>query len=98
MLFPSTLISYVYLNEAEYYGEDFILSKSLETLERPPDIDDDKIKKLRTKAKHFFLRDGALYKRNCKRRSPPRQVVSTQRRRREVIKALHDDIGHRDKD
>jgi len=90
-----TPISYVYLNEGEYYGKDYTLSKYLETLERPPDMHDNKFKKLRAKSKHFFVRDGVLYKWNHKRGSPPRRVIGTQRRKREVIKALHDDIGHR---
>jgi transposase InsO family protein len=98
MSFPPTPISYVYINEAEYYGEDYRLGKYLETLERPPDIDDEEFRKLRNKAKHFFVRDGLLYKRSRKRGSPPRRVIGTQRKRREVIKALHDDIGHRGKD
>ena len=74
---PPHPISYIYLNEAEYYGDDYILSKYLETLDRPPDMDDDDFRKLRTKTKHFFVRDGLLYNRSRKCRSPPRRVIGT---------------------
>jgi hypothetical protein len=94
----STPISRIYFNETEYHDEDYTLDKYLETLERPTDMDDEEFRKLRTKAKHFFVRDGLLYKRNQKRGSPPRRVIGTQRWRREVIKALHDDIEHRSRD
>jgi len=62
MSFPPAPISCIYLNQAEYYGEDFMLGKYLETLEQPPDIDDDEFKKIQTKAQHFFLRNELLYK------------------------------------
>jgi len=67
-------------------------------MERPMNTDDEEFWKLQTEAKHFFVRDGVLYKQNRKRESPPQRVIGTQRRRREVIKALHDDIGHRGRD
>jgi len=36
MSFPSTPISCIYLNEVEYYGEDFMLGKYLETFGATP--------------------------------------------------------------
>src|SRR5579859_5070438 len=56
----STPLSRIYFNESEYHGEDFILGRYLETLERPATMDDDEFRKLRIKAKHFFVKDGLL--------------------------------------
>jgi transposase InsO family protein len=95
---PSAMLSHVYLLDSEYSGEDLVLGRYLETLERPSEIDDDGFRRLRTKAKHFFVRDGHLYKRSRKRGLPPRRVIGLRQQRWEIIKALHDDIGHRGKD
>jgi len=58
------MLSHVYLLDSEYSSEDLMLCRYLETLERPLEMDDDGFRWLRTKVKHFFVRDGHLYKRS----------------------------------
>ena len=85
----------IYFNEAEYEGEDLILGKYLTSLERPDGLSENQFQQLRKKSKSFFVRDGHLFKRNTKRGLPPRRVIGKQDERIQIIKELHDEIGHR---
>lgn len=88
-------VARVWLREADYEGDDLILGRYLETLQRPGGLSDQQFMQLRRKAHHFLVRDGYLFKRGRKRGSPPRRVIGTTAQRREVIRGLHDEIGHR---
>jgi hypothetical protein len=64
----------VYLCEEEYTGDDLMLGRYLETLERPEGISNEEYQKLRKKSRNFLVRDGYLFKRSGRRGSPPRRV------------------------
>ena len=93
----ATTTTRVYLNEGEYAGDDLILGRYLETLERPAGLTDAQYQQLRKKSRDFFVRDGLLFKRGRKRGLPPRRVVNLESQRTEIIRELHDEIGHRGK-
>jgi hypothetical protein len=94
---PEPSMARLYLHEGEYIGDDLMLGQYLETLRRPDGLNDAQYQQLRKKARRFFVRDGYLFKRGRKRGFPPRRVVGTQDQRLEVIRELHDEIGHRGK-
>ena len=89
------LLARIYIAEAEYSGEDLVLGKYLETLQRPDGISNTAYKTLRRKAKNFFVRDGYLFKRSRKRGKPPRRVVGDKTQQLEIIRQIHDECGHR---
>jgi hypothetical protein len=91
---PKPLMARVYFHEGEYMGDDLTLGQYLETLQRPNRLTDAEYRQLRRKARGFFVRDGYLFKRGRKRGFPPRRVVGTQDQRSEIIRELHDEIGH----
>jgi hypothetical protein len=91
-------IARVWLHEAEYVGEDLMLGRYLETLQRPQDIDDRQYQRIRKLARMFFVRDGYIFKRGKHRGQPPRRVIGTPEQRRKVLQELHDEIGHRGRD
>jgi len=90
-------LSQVYLHEADYDGEDLVLGHYLETLERPDSFTDLQYQQLRKKARMFLVRDGYLFKRGHKRGMPLRRVVGLRDQQLEIIRELHDGIGHRSK-
>src|ERR1700694_6038259 len=53
----------VWMHEGEYEGEDLVIGKYLETLERPSELTDLEYQQLRKKAFTFLVRDGYLFKR-----------------------------------
>jgi RNase H-like domain found in reverse transcriptase/Integrase zinc binding domain len=80
-----------YFNEAEYEGDDLVLGRYLESMQRPDGISDEEYRKLRRKARQFLVRDGRLYKRG----RVPRRVVGLRNQRMEVIREMHDEVGHK---
>ena len=90
-----SLLINIWLKEAEYDGDDLVLGRYLESLERPVDIDDAEFAKLRKKSKNFLIRDGLLFRKGRGRRSIPRRVIGLPDQRRQTIKQLHDECGHR---
>jgi hypothetical protein len=88
-------IARVYLLDGEYGGDDLLLGRYLEKLERPDGLSDEQFAQLRRKSRGFLVRDGYLFKRSRKRGVPPRRVLGTEERRREAIRTLHDESGHR---
>jgi Integrase zinc binding domain/Integrase core domain len=90
----SNPVARVWLHEREYDGDDLVLGRCLETLERPEGMDDQRYEQLRKKSRNFFVRDGYLFKRSRKRGLPPRRVIGPAQRM-EVIRELHDEKGHR---
>ena len=91
---PRDLTARIYLQEGEYEGEYLIIGRYLESMERPPDLTDEEFRKLRRKALRYLVRDGYLYKRAKKSRIPPRRVIGQPEMRRKVIRELHDELGH----
>src|SRR5215472_14552083 len=85
----------VWFREAEYQGDDLQLGKYLETLEQPMGLTEEEYRKLRSKSRGFFVRDGWLFKRARKHGLPPRRVLGLPTQRREAIRQLHDECGHR---
>jgi Integrase zinc binding domain/RNase H-like domain found in reverse transcriptase len=84
----------IHLNEEEYEGNDLMLGKFLSTLQRPDGLTDLEYQQLRKKSKLFFVRDGYLYKKG-KRAAVPRRVVGLQDQKLEIMREIHDEIGHR---
>src|SRR5436189_1824600 len=82
----------VYPQASEYDSED--LMQYLETLERPLNLMDDTFQKLGKKAYQYLVCNRYLYKRSEKYGIPPQQVISQSEECREVIKALHNKLGH----
>ena len=85
----------VFLEELEYEGDDLMLGKYLETLERPAGLTDTQYQQLRKKSRQFLIRDGYLFKRGRKKGIPPRRVIGLLAQKMEVMKELHEEIGHR---
>src|SRR5438552_211601 len=75
-----------------------MLGEYLETLWRPDRIGDQKYQQLRKLSRMFFVRDGYLFKHGKSRGQPPRRVVETPEQRQQVLRELHDEIGHHDRD
>ena len=84
----------IYLHDAEYDGDDLILGRYLETLQRPDGLNDHEFERLRKKFRSFLVCDGYLYKRSRKCHLP-RRVVGKPEQRNEVLCELHDEHGHR---
>jgi hypothetical protein len=91
----SDRVARVWLLEGEYSGSDLAIGQYLETLQKPVGIEDSEFKALKKKAAGFLVRDGYLFKRPRRSGAPPRRVVGTADQRQEILKALHDKIGHR---
>ena len=89
------ILMQVWFYEAEYIRMDLDIGRFLETAQRPDGLTDQQFAQFRKKALTFFIRDGILFKRNRRRGGVPRRVVGTQDQRREVIRELHDENGHR---
>ena len=89
------LLARIYLHEAEYDGDDLVLGRYLETLQRPDSLTDQQYQRLRQKSRHFLVCDGYLFKRARKRSHPPRRVIGKEDLRDEVLQELHDNQGHR---
>ena len=71
------------------------MGKYLENLKRPQGLTDEDYRKLRRKAKGFFIKDGLLFKRGKRRGTPPRRVVGLRDQQLEVIREQHEETGHR---
>jgi hypothetical protein len=91
------LLAHIYLCEDEYTGDDLILGRYLETLERPEGLRNEDYQKLRKKSRDFLVRDGRLFKRSRKRGLPPRRVVGLKDQKLAIIEELHDEGGHKGK-
>jgi len=85
----------IYLHEAEYDGDDLILGRYLETLQRPEGMIDQQFQQLRKKSRIFFVRDGYLFTRSRKYETPPRRVIGKPEQRLEALRELHDETCHR---
>jgi hypothetical protein len=85
-------IARVNLDENMYEGEDLLMGRYLGSLQRPEGLTDTEYRRLRRKAKTFFLRDGYLYRRG---KPVPRRVVGLRHQKIEIIRDIHDEIGHK---
>jgi transposase InsO family protein len=90
-----SLTARVWLIDGEYSGDDLVIGTYLETLQRPDGMDDNQFRLFRKKALNFLVRDGYLFKRSRRPGTPPRRVVGTTEQRLEILRALHDEAGHR---
>jgi len=88
-------IARIYLHEGEYEGDDLILGRYLENLQRPANLTDQQYQRLRKKSRDFLVRDGYLFKRGRKRNIPPRRVIGQLAHRQGILIELHDEAGHR---
>jgi hypothetical protein len=62
----------VWFQQADYEGDDLLLGRYLETLERPEGLSDNQFRQLRKKSQLFLVRHGRLYKRSKRSGIPPR--------------------------
>src|SRR5438876_11460986 len=91
-------ITRIWFHKAKYLEEDLMLGEYLETLQKPDGIDDQNYQRLRKLSRTFFVRDGYLFKRGKRRGQPPRRVIGTPEQRQQVLRELHDGIGHHGRD
>ena len=78
-------------------GQDLILGRYLETLQRPDGLTDQQFWRPQKKSCSFLVCDGLLFKRGWKCGLPPKRVLGRLEQRLEAIRNLHDDHGHRGK-
>ena len=83
-------------NKAMYVGEESLqrVGEYLETMQRPAGIPDGELKRLKGFVVTFLLRDGLLYW-HAKKGMPPRRVLGNAKDKKEVLRQLHDESGHR---
>lgn len=91
----SVLCARVYLHSAEYSGDDLLIGEYLTTLRRAEGMSDQDFNRIRKKSKQFLVRDGHLFKIARKGGMAPRRVICISERQEQIIRELHDDIGHR---
>jgi hypothetical protein len=84
----------VWFQQADYEGDDLLLGRYLETLERPEGLSDNQFRQLRKKSQLFLVRHGRLYKRSKKSGIPPQRVLGLEGHRQEALLAIHDEGGH----
>ena len=84
----------IWFQETDYEGDDLVLGRYLETLERPEGLSDNQFRQLRKKSHFFLVHNGRLYKRSKKSGIPPRRVLGLEGHRRDAVKSLHDENGH----
>ena len=75
-------------------NDDIMLGKYLQTLQRPDGMTDSQYQQLRGKARNFLIRDELLFKRGRRTGIPPCRVVGLPDERVQIIKEMHDEIGH----
>ena len=91
---PINHIARIWLLEGEYEGQDLILSRYLETLQRPDGLTDAQFRQLQEKSRSFFMHDGLLFKCNWKSDLPLKRVLGRRHQCTEAIRILHDENGH----
>ena len=86
-------------NKAMYEGEENLqrVGEYLETMRRPAGMPDGEFKRFKGFAVKFHLRDGVLY-RCTKMGMPPRRVLEITKDKMEVLRQLHDELGHQGRD
>ena len=87
---PADPTARVWLVDAEYSGEDLVITEYLETLRRPSGMEDVEFVKFKKKALGFLVRDGYLLKKGRRRGATPKPVVGTAEQRRQIMHELHD--------
>ena len=84
-----------WLSPDEFWTDESLqIAKFLQTLRRPEGMDNTQYRRFRHKATDFLVQDGYLFKR-MGRNQPVRRVVDDQGKRKAILKALHDESGHR---
>jgi len=70
------------------------LARFLTTLKKPVGMSRVEFRALKREATKYSVRDRQLW-RNATKAFPPRLVIDSDKRRAELLKALHDEVGHR---
>ncbi len=83
--------------EREYSDEMLLLGRYLSSLQRDNALSDEQFKKLKRKAKSFFLHDGHLWKHPKRKGMCPQRVISMAEAQQKIIKECHEELwaGHR---
>ena len=86
-------------NKALYKGEESLqrVGEYLQTMRRPAGMLDGEFKRFKGFAVKFLLRDGVLYRR-AKTGMPLRRVLGDAKNKKEVLRQLHDESGHWERD
>ena len=74
--------------------ESHAMAEYLSTLARPKDLDRRALRAFKAKALRFLVKDRTLFRRSTKN-APERRVVEDRTEQTEIIKALHDGLGHK---
>ena len=90
---------YFSINKAMYEGEESLqrAGEYLETMRRLAGMPDGDFKRFKGFMVTFLLRNGVLYRRE-KTGMPPRRVLGNAKDKKEVLRQLHDESGHRGRD
>lgn len=80
--------------EGKFSEESIQIATYLTTLRRPTQMNTKEFKKFKTKALHFKVVDQILFRRNSKN-VPLRRIVDDKTEKMKIIKALHDESGHK---
>jgi hypothetical protein len=80
--------------EAGYSEDSIRIATYLISLRRPPDIDKKEYRNFKRKALQYTVRNHQLWKR-ANKNLPMRLVVDDEAKKAEVLKAMHDDLGHK---
>ena len=79
--------------EGDYSQDSRLIAKYLSTLRRPEQVDKEDFRGFKSRALRYVVLDKILYKRG-RRGAPPTRVLDTEKEKRGVIAALHDELGH----
>jgi Integrase zinc binding domain len=77
-----------------YSEESMRIATWLTTLHRPAELSTKEFMKFKANALKFMVRDGHLFRRASKN-VPLRRVVDDKKDRKKILRALHEDCGHR---
>ena len=83
-----------YLTGNHWSEASLAIARYLSTLRKPADLDRKEFRSFKAKALRFQVRDGTLYRRQTKN-APQRRVVERTEDQQEILKALHNDLGHK---
>ena len=88
--------AFVFFNQAMYEGEQSLkrVGDYLETMWRPAGMPEGEFKRFTGFTVKYLLRDEVLY-RCAKRGMPPRRFLGNEKDKKEVLRQLHDESGHR---
>jgi hypothetical protein len=87
-----------YLDENEFWTEESLkIAEYLLTLSRPEGMSSSEFYRFKKKAMKFFVQDDFLFRRASKN-LPAKRVIDDKKKRKDILKALHEESGHRDRE